>query len=228
MYKRPCSVGAALLAAVIGTSTLASAEIIEIQMVDIDIEYDATTGVISTPGPGPDDLGGVFFFVDGAPSGALIAPPTALSLDLTIPGVFGIDPNGDTVQSAAGGTLELLAPSSILSLSLQVADIIYSPTAVGPEFFRFSFVGTVGDIVSQALPFDLTIGSPVTITLSTRASTVNASQDQVESFEASGSGELNGTFENDPNNNIPEPRTIGIVAALCGMFGARYRRDRSA
>ncbi|TWT41544.1 PEP-CTERM sorting domain-containing protein [Botrimarina hoheduenensis] len=197
---------------------------VEIQLVDVDIEYNANTGVISNAGLVNDDLAGIYFFSDGAQVGSLLSPAASLAINLSIPGVFGIDPNGDSVVSAAGGTLELLIPDSILKLTLQAAEIIYSPTVIGQELFRFSFIGTVGDIVSQALPFGLQIGNPVAVTLSTRARSISTSQTRVESFEASGSGELNAEFSTDPNNNIPEPGSIALLATIGLLAGGRRRR----
>lgn len=208
-------------------ATAASAEKIEIQLVDVDISYDSTSGEIKHNGDPSDSLGGVFFFLDGAEVGSLLSPPEELAIKLSIPGVFGIDPNGESVQSAAGGSLELLIPESSLLLSLSTADVVYQPVAGGVGSFRFTFVGTVGNVVSQALPFDLRISEPVTVTLSTQATSLTANSQEITSLKASGTGELSGDLEVDPNNNIPEPRTLallGAIGALTTLGAGRSQR----
>lgn len=200
--------------AICATAGVAAAENIEIHMVDVDIAYSSATGEITQNGDPYDALSGAFFYVDGNEVGTLLSPEHDLGLTLSIPGVFGINPNGETVESAAGGSLELLIPDSALALSLETAEVVYQPVIGGVGTFRFTFVGSVGTVVSQALPFELAIGAPVTVTLSTQASTLLANQSEITSLKASGTGELSGDLVVDPNNNIPEPRTLAMLLAL--------------
>lgn len=214
-----------LLAAVAMLPVGAMAEVLEIQLVDVDLDYDAQTGVISDDGVANDALSGAFFFVDGAEVGSLSPPDEDVSLDLTIPGVFDIDAGGDTVVSATGGSLELLAPGSILSLSLDAVEVVYSPLSVGPVVFDFVFTGTIGAVESQNLPFDLKVDSPVTVTFSMQASDLTTSNDTVQSFKASGTGELIGDLDLTPDNEVPEPMAL-VTLALAATLTSLATRQR--
>lgn len=192
----------------------ASASTIEIQIIDVDIEYDYLTGEITDAGSPTDEVSALFFENGGGAVGNLQNPPEDLSIDLTVPGVFDIDPAGDVVMSAAGGSLELLTPSSILSLDLASAEVTYLPVG---STFEFVFVGTVGSIASQSLPFGLVLGDPVAVTLSTQVvGDVVASATRVESFTASGTGEIEGEF-------IPEPASVALLSVVAGIAAARRR-----
>ncbi len=188
----------------------ASASMIEIQIIDVDIEYDSSTGEITDTGAPSDPLSALFFSTDGSAVGNLQNPPEDLSIDLTVPGVFGIDPAGDVVFSAPGGSLELLTPTSILSLDLESAEVIYGSA------LEVVFIGTVGAISSQDLPFGLVIGDPVGVTFSTQVDTLVASSTMVESFTASGTGEITGVF-------IPEPASMAMLAVAAGLAAVRRR-----
>ena len=188
----------------------ASASMIEIQVIDVDIVYDSSTGEITDAGSPSDPLSALFFSDSGGPVGNLQNPPDDLSIDLSVPGVFGIDPAGDVVFSAPGGSLELLTPASILSLDLESAEVIYGST------LEVVFIGTVGAISSQDLPFGLVIGDPVGVTFSTQVDSLVASSTMVESFTASGTGEITGEF-------IPEPSSVAMLAVAAGLAAVRRR-----
>jgi hypothetical protein len=214
-------------AAICALGVAANASTIEIQLVDVDIEYDSSTGEINDSGDfaGEDALAGIFFFLDGSPVGSLMSPPEVLSLDLSIPGVFGIDPSGDSVLSAAGGSLELSTPGLILDLDLAEVEVVYLPLSVGPDLFEFVFAGTVGTIAGQDLPFDLDLEDPVTVTFSTQASSLTSSSTEVLTFAASGTGELTGELDLTPDDEVPEPTAVALIALAAGLLAARARRS---
>lgn len=191
----------------------ATASTIEIQIIDVDVEYDSATGDITDAGTPTDPVSSLFFFNGGGSFGDLQNPPNALSIDLSIPGVPAIPVGGGTVSSAAGGTLELLTPSSILSLNLDSADVTYTPIGGTLDFV---FVGTVGSIASQNLPFGLVLGDPVSVTFSTQANTLTDDGVNVLTFAASGTGELEGQF-------IPEPTSL-VLLGLATAAGLVRRR----
>ncbi|MEO1497800.1 MAG: hypothetical protein AAFV43_11680 [Planctomycetota bacterium] len=201
--------------AALAIGTQANAGKVEIQLVGVDIEYDATTGEISQLGAAPDALAAMFFFNDDSEVGKLLTPTDDISFKLTIPNVFGIDPNGETINVAnEPGSLELLIPDSALLLTLSTAEVVYQPVFGGIGDLRFTFVGSVGSVVSQALPFDLKIGDPVTVSLSTQATLLTSTSSEITRLEARGTGELSAEFAVDPNNNIPEPRMLAMIAAI--------------
>lgn len=210
LTKWACSLTAVML---LGATVSAQASTIEIQIIDVDATYNSGTGEIADAGATSDPISALFFFVDGNQVGNLQNPPDLLSLDLSIPGVFGISSAGGTTFSADGGSLELLTPSSILDLDLEVAQIDYLPISGS---LRFVFVGTVGDIVSQDLPFGLELGAPVSVTFSMQAANVVTSAGEVVSFTASGTGELEGAL-------IPEPTSIAMLAVLASAGLVRRR-----
>ncbi|TWT41543.1 PEP-CTERM sorting domain-containing protein [Botrimarina hoheduenensis] len=199
--------------------SLTQATMIEIQLVDVDVQYDSSTGLITDTGAPRDPLTGIFVFAGGALQGSLTS--SNLSFDLSIPGVFGIDPSGDTVTSAAGGSLSIFTPGLILDLTLDTADVIYNPFGGS---FDFVFVGTVGSINAQNLPFVPGIGGAVSVTLSTQADTLIANATEVTSFTASGTGELEADLDLDPDNVVPEPATLALLAATLAAVAVR-RRD---
>ena len=209
-----------LAVALLSLTGFASADTVEIQLADIDISYDSSTGTLSDSGAPADDLDGLFFFFNGTPTGSLVSPPEDLSLDLVIPGVPSIPASGGTVVSAAGGSLSLNTPGLILSLVLDSAEITYSPTGS----FDFVFAGTSAVVVAQNLPFDLgvDIQEEVIVSLSTQADSIMLSGTEVLSFTAGGTGEITGTFDADPNR-IPEPSGLVLLAAGFGLAAARRR-----
>lgn len=198
----------------------AYATTIEVQLADVDIEYDSGSGVISDAGVDDDALAGVFVFVNGVQQGGLTG--AGLSIDLDIPGVFNLPDTGGTVTSAAGGSVAVYTPGVILSLDLQQANVTYQPVG---SVFDFVFVGTVGSINAQNVPFlggGVGLDDPVSLTLSTQADSINFLNGFVTDFTASGTGELEGPLTFDPDNVVPEPTSLA-AAVLLGL-GLTLRR----
>ncbi|MEO1497801.1 MAG: PEP-CTERM sorting domain-containing protein [Planctomycetota bacterium] len=188
------------------------------QLADVDIEYDSGAATVTDAGVGNDDLAGIFVFNGGVEQGLIDGP--GVSFDFELPSVPAIPVAGGTVTTAAGGSLTLFGPGLILDVTLQSADIIYTPI---PSIVDFVFVGTVGSIDAQNIPFVAPngIGDPVTITLSTQVDSITAGTTFVTSFTASGTGEIEGPFSIDPDNVIPEPTTLALLALGAAALGRR-------
>lgn len=212
----------ALSLAVVGLlcTSIAQATTIELQLADVDIEYSSASGSITDAGATNDELAGVFVFVNGVQQGALTG--AGLSLDLEIPGIPAIPATGGTVSSAAGGSISVFTPGLILDLTLQSTNVTYQPIG---SIFDFVFVGTVGSINAQNIPFLPSggLGEPVSLTLSTQADSLNTALGVVTDFAASGTGELEGPFTLNPDNVIPEPSSLFVVAIGCLGLAARRR-----
>jgi hypothetical protein len=202
---------------------------LEIQLGGVDIVFDGTdiddagSPVFGTEDPADaDPLDTVTFKEDGTPVGTLLGPPLGtdpISVDIHIPGVPPIPVAGGTVTTSGipPGTFDLLtkavASAIGLALDLDEVDITYVPIS---SSMSFVFAGSVAAIDSQDLPFGLEIGSPVTVTLSTQTDSVTTFGGFVESFTASGTGEIRGIL-------VPEPSTL-VLAALALLAHGRRRR----
>lgn len=212
---------ASVVVAAVFCAQHARAAIIEIQLVDVDIAYDSSTGLLTSDGV-LDDLSAAFFFLDGAQVDSFI-PSVAgeLAIALEIPGVTGLSDSivPSTVTSSAGGSLDVLLPltsSSFLELTLTEVDVTFTSIATGFGSVELVFAGTLASVDSQDLPSSLLIGSPVSVSLLATVSSFTSSGGIVETFTASGTGSIEGAF-------IPEPSTICLLAIAAGVAAAGRR-----
>lgn len=228
-----CRAAALLLAAfcVINfSSNIASASTVSIAISVADLVFDGTNIVdAGSPAYGAGDIADadpidtMVFQVDGSTVGIVTSPPGDLGVDIYIPSISAIPATGGTGTSASGGTFDLLTSATVpgygLELTLGPADIIYAPVG---GLVNFVFVGAVASVGAQALPFGLEIGDPITVTLSTQASSVTSSGGFLTGFTSWGTGEVVGVL-------IPEPSTLllGGLAMLCcvGMGKRRLARQ---
>ena len=210
------------------TATYATS--LEIQLGGVDVVFDGATindagsSVFGTEDPADGDpLDTVTFKVDGTAIGTLIGYPVGtdpLSLDIHIPGVPPIPEGGGLVTTSGipPGTFDLLtkplASAIGLALDLDAVVITYQPILSNMSFV---FAGSVATIDSQDLPLGLEIGSPVTVTLSMQTDSVTTLGGFVDSFTASGTGEILGFL-------VPEPSTVVLASlAILGLLARRRR-----
>ncbi len=207
------------------STNVASATTVSIAISVADLVFDGTDIVdAGSPAFGAgniadaDPVDSMVFQVDGSTVGVLTSPPEDLGVDIYIPSISAIPATGGTGTSAAGGSFDLLTSSTVpgygLELTLGAADVIYSPLGGS---INFVFIGTVATVGVQALPFNLDIGDPITVTLSTQATSVTSSGGFLTGFTSWGTGEVVGTL-------VPEPSTLffGGLALLCvGMARRR-------
>jgi hypothetical protein len=207
-------------------SSAASAAALQIQFTGVDLRYDGTSAIIhdygdpalagGTDTSKADDLLNMDFLVDGIGVDNLSSD---IYLDLEIPDVTGLLLAGGSIitDGSPSGVLELLMPGIGLSLSLGEAEIGFLPALGGS--INFVFGGAVATIGTQALPFGLEIGDPVSISFSTQvvAGTLTHDDTYVTGFDSRGTGEVQGTL-------VPEPTTLGLVGMAIGLFATRRRR----
>lgn len=206
----------ALAALTFSLTQAASGGLIQIQLGGVDLSY-AGSVLSDANGSGADALTNATFLQNGSTLGV---DNTDVTLDLVIPGVTGISAFGGQVNSLAGGTLDLqLGGSDHLSLSLATVEVTYLSLS---GLIKFAFVGTVSSIVSQDLPYSLTMLDPVTVTFSTQiVSGYSEAANIVTTFNASGTGEL----QSSDQPFIPEPASLALIG-LGGLL--MFPRRRSA
>ncbi|MFB3894246.1 MAG: PEP-CTERM sorting domain-containing protein [Phycisphaerae bacterium] len=200
-------VGSVVLVALTGA---ASATIMQIQIGGLDLVYDGVK-IVDAGGASPDPLTNATFLLDGVNKGAVT---TGVTMDLMIPGVSGIPAAGGQVSSDPGGTLSLTLGSGgdYLTLTLGSAVVSYIPL---PGTVQFVFVGSAATIDGQQLPFGLSLGDPVSVSVSSQITQpVTQSGGIVTGFETAGTGEIQG---------VPEPGTIALLA-LGALAALRRRR----
>lgn len=179
----------------------------------------AGLGTLTDAGVPADALSALVFYVNGGTVGILTSPPDSLTLDMSVSGVPNIAvpaPNSSTfVTAPAGGTLSLGVNSgTILALDLDAVEVVYSRINFSTFDIRFQFAGSVGSIVSQNLPFSLTLGNPVNVSFSMQG-TSTESGGYLTSFLGAGTGELSA---------IPEPATLGLaLLSALSLVGCRRR-----
>lgn len=189
------------------------ADTILIEFDGLDVEYagseifDADPGA-ADPDPVSDttiDVGGIEVFSSAA----------GVTVDLSIPGVLGIDVGAgtDTVLSAGGGTLDMdFGGGEFLSLLLEPVNVIY----VDAGFLQFVIGATIATVDDQMLPAGLAFGDSVTVDFKVDIDPSSLTDDgtSLTGFIALGSGTIEGELGIDPMS-LPEPATV--VLALFGL-----------
>ncbi len=203
---------------------------LEIQFSGLDLTYDgATISDSRSPSGGagdPNDADAIDtleFKVDGVLQGSVLMHD--IWADISIPDVTGLsDVALNTVILTTGnpGYFDLLIGTSPLAAEYlrletdQVTIGFINATAT----VQFVFGAAVASVGSQDLPFDLTIGDPVTVSFSTRVNPGSLTSDKglVTGFTASGTGEVRG-------DAVPEPATLLLLAlSLAAMRFTRADR----
>ena len=224
------AVGALLAAGSVSANTL------QISFTGLNLMYDGGTGVIYDAGgsnstrPGDsslaDALAGMDFFDNGTQIGEFNSADNIYA-DIYIPGVFGIPAAGGVVQSGFGGFgFDLFIGSAILRLDTD------SPFEIVWNAGNLTITGSASTnaIQGQALPFGLTLGTPVNIGFdvfatdfgTTPGAFTNDQGDVISRFTAFGTGDVRG-----PISGIPEPATLmllGFGLLSGGAMSAKRRR----
>lgn len=230
------AVGALLAAGPVSASTL------QISFTGLNLMYDGGTGVIFDGGgnnstrPGnaslADALASMDFFVDATQVGHYNATDNIFA-DIYIPGVFNIPVAGGTRMSTGpfpSFGFDLFIGSTILALDID------SPFQITWDAGNVTILGSAStsSIQGQALPFGLTLGTPVNIGFDVFAVDYGTFQppsialnddingDYISRFTAFGSGDVRG-----PVSAIPEPATLmllGFGLLGGGAMSARRRR----
>ncbi|MFN4242578.1 MAG: hypothetical protein ACK4PI_05005 [Tepidisphaerales bacterium] len=216
--------GAVAAAAMLVGSAAAQAALVEIQISGVNLVYNGTS-VVDAGGPtgnvldpaDADQLNTMTFINNGVPVGTLLGN---IFLDLSVTGLGGIlDTPGNiqTVTSNVPGYVDLLIGTSQpvpQYLQVNVATTSLTYVDVG-GILQFAFVGSLGLVNGQALPFALTVADPVTVSFSLQIDpgTLTSSGGFITGFEASGTGEIRA---------IPEPAAMGLLVP--GLLALRRRR----
>ena len=203
----------AALAVLFMSASAAQAGLLEIQFTGVDIAYDGAE-ITDAVDPGSDALTSLVILDNGV---VTAGTPFAsdIALDLSIPGVTGISAGGDQVLSDPGGSLDLSLPAGdFVSLTLDEVTVTFISTA----FVQFSFAGSVAGVDGQSLPAGLALNSPVSVSFSTTIDTLTTAGGIVETFTASGTGEI--------EDLIPEPTAASLIA-IAGLLASGVRRVRS-
>jgi hypothetical protein len=229
------AVGAMLAAVPVSANTL------QISFTGLNLMYDGGTGVIYDAGgsnstrPGnssmADALAGMDFFDNGTQIGHFDGTDNIYA-DIYIPGVFGIPAAGGVAQSGFGGFgFDLFIGSTILALDTD------SPFEIVWNAGNITVTGSAStnSIQGQALPFGVTLGTPVYIGFdvfatdfgtfqppSSPSSDINGNGEYISRFTAFGTGDVRG-----PISTVPEPATLmllGFGLLSGGAMTAKRRR----
>lgn len=210
----------------------ASADTIEIYFTGIDIAYDGSTITDSDPGGNdPDPIINASIVISGSPFGTFSTDVTA---DLLIENVnllvnqvvMGGSTNSYFTLTFEDGT-DADSDPDFLTLTLEEVMVTYLDNS--PKDFVFSASVASGFTSSDSLPFDIhgLIANPITLSFSAQTSNPVIGQGGiVESFNASGSGEIRGELDPDGNQVIPEPGSIGMMVLASLMGGVYVMRRR--
>ncbi|MGD0652932.1 MAG: PEP-CTERM sorting domain-containing protein [Thermoguttaceae bacterium] len=217
----------------------AFAEQIQVQITGLNFKYDGTDIFDSVAKAGgnaniaeADPLTTIDFFKDDAWVGSLTASDNIFA-DLLIDNVKNIPINGGPVSTGdgfAGFGFDLLQNNGsqttpLLSLNINQLSLYYSGAGV------YITVGGLADsLVAQNLPFDLTLSAQDQISFvisSSKLTNVTTSGNYLSTFNASGTGDINGTLESNP---VPEPTSTAALAGLAaaGLLTSFLRRRRAA
>ncbi len=220
-HKRALSL--ALVSGILCAAPLA-ASTISIQFTGLDIKYNGLEIVDNDPGLGdPDPLDFVNFLVDGSSVQSLT---NGLTVDLSIPGVSGISKLGETVTSAAGGTMDFVfGGGSSLNLILDEVRVTYVDIA-GVIEAQFALGASIASVVTQSLPVGLEItdsADSILVSFSTQVDSASLDDNgtDITGFTASGAGEAGGELK-----VLPEPTTLalamlGLLAISRGSFSTK-------
>jgi hypothetical protein len=211
----------------------AVAEQIQIELTGLNFKYDGSDIYDSAAKAGgssitsqADVLSTIDFYKDGSWVGSLTSNIYA---DLLIDYVKNIPTGGGVITTGdgtAGFGLDLLqsdgtTTKTLLSLSLNELRLSYSGYGI-----YIAVGGLAESLVSQDLPFGLEISSDDEISFvisSSKLSSLQKNTYYLESFDASGTGDVNGIL-------VPEPTSIIALAGMAamGLFASLFRRRKTA
>lgn len=225
------ALGALLVAGQVSANTL------QISFTGLNLAYDGGTGVIYDAGgsnstrPGNSSLADGLATMDFFDNGNLLGHFDAsnnIYADIYIPGVFGIPAAGGVAQSSFGGFgFDLFIGSTILALNTD------SPFEIVWNAGNITVTGSAStnSIQGQALPFGVTLGTPVYIGFdvfandfgtTTPGGLTNDVGPVLSRFTAFGTGDVRG-----PISAVPEPATLlllGFGLLSGGAMSAKRRR----
>ncbi len=206
-------------------------ETIEIQFIGLDLEYDGTdvydaggtAGFRDTGSAGDaDPLTLVSFSKNGVLEGIDSAD---VYVDLLIKDVFNIPAVGPGGSATSIGNsddfgFDIFDPVDNWSLRLNITDFAVAYArhpVIGP--LAIMATGVVSSIEGQNLPHGLSIGTPITIVVSSTNFSVESAGGVLTKFKSSGTGSIVG---------VPEPSTLAglLMAALAIVACACVRRRR--
>ena len=219
---------AALLLTIFSAGALG--ETIEIEFIGLDLEYDGTD-VYDAGGPAAfrdtDDAGDAdpLTIVSFTKDDVLKGYDSGYYVDVLIKDVFNIPAGGlGGAASSTGNSddfgFDIFDPVNDWSLRLNINDF-------GVAYARHPLIGdlaivvtgAVSSIEGQNLPHDLSIGTPVTIVVSSANFTVESAGGFLTKFKSSGTGSIVA---------VPEPSTLAglLMAALAIVACTCVRRRR--
>jgi hypothetical protein len=211
----------AMAVAICGAAMTASAGTIQIDLTGVNLNYSAGSATLVDAGAPVDPLNNITITEDAVQVAGSPLSGAGTALDLSISGISAIPAAGGMGVSAPGGVLELFGPGgvSILDLTLDAVDVIYTPLTAGTFRLNFLFGAGSGAINSQAIPgISGPILDPVNVSFNLQGSVTTAGG-FLTSFTGSGTGSLSAT-------TVPEPSTIamiGLGGLMSLMVYSRYR-----
>ncbi len=214
------TLAAAICVAFVGSYSTAGT--IQLDLTGVNLTYSSGSASLTDTGGTVDPLSSIVITEDAVQVAGSPLSGAGTALDLSITGIAPMIPaTGGTAFGVSGGNLELFGPGgvSILDLTLDAVDVIYTPLSVGNFQINIMFAGGTGAIDSQAIPgISGPILDPVKVSFNLQGS-VTTANGFLTGFSGAGTGSLSAT-------TIPEPATIammGLGGLMSLMVYSRYK-----